>query len=159
MPSYLLERTLVSDLLLDHNLRKSKPEDEVSQVARERTLTTLRRLDANCNKTVLQFLQDAHLIGVKDAVIHLYQADLSGADLSGAILSEATLSWANLSDATLSGADLREADLRGAILCKADLRGANFSKANLTRAQVTEAQLNTAASLQGATLPDGSKHP
>ncbi len=59
----------MSDLLLNHHLRTSKPGDEVREVARERTLTTLRRLDASRNQIVLQFLQDAHLIGVKNAVV------------------------------------------------------------------------------------------
>ncbi len=59
----------ISDLLLNHNLGKSKPSDEVSQVARVQTLTALRRLDAYHNKVVLQFLQDAHLIGFTTAAL------------------------------------------------------------------------------------------
>lgn len=74
----------MSDLLLNHNLRNSKPGDEVRQIARERTLTALRRLKADRNKIILQFLQDARLISMNNAVI-----DLSGADLSDAILSGA----------------------------------------------------------------------
>src|SRR5438270_8503251 len=66
----------MSDLLLNHNLRKSKPGDEVGQVARERTLTALRRLDADRNRIVLQFLQDARLISGKNAVIDLSNANL-----------------------------------------------------------------------------------
>jgi hypothetical protein len=102
----------MSDLLLNHHLRKSQPGDEVGQVAKERTLTTLRRLDANRNRIVLQFLQDAHLIGLEDTVIDLSNADLSGdelgeANLSGANLGGADLSGTHLSDATLSGADLQ----------------------------------------------------
>src|SRR6266516_5796792 len=46
----------MQDLLLNHNLSKSKPADEIRQVAREQTLTTLRRLDAGRNKIVLRFL-------------------------------------------------------------------------------------------------------
>jgi hypothetical protein len=47
------------------------------------------------------------------------QANLIGADLSGANLSWANLSGANLSEADLSGANLSEADLSEANLSKA----------------------------------------
>jgi uncharacterized protein YjbI with pentapeptide repeats len=189
----------MSDLLLNHNLRKSQPGDEVSQVAREQTLTTLRRLDGYHNNILLQFLQDAHLIDMKNAVIDLHTANLSNADLStanlsganlsganlstanlsGANLSNASLNGANLGNAALSGADLSTADLSSAILSDADLSNADLSNANLSGvglsnanlsnanlsnadlsgAIVTQGQLNTVASLHGATMPDGSKHP
>jgi Pentapeptide repeats (8 copies) len=79
----------MSGLLLNYNLRKSKSRDEVRQLARERTLTTLRRLDADRNMIVLQFLQDAHLIGEHNAVIDLSGTNLSGVDLSGTNLGGA----------------------------------------------------------------------
>jgi uncharacterized protein YjbI with pentapeptide repeats len=61
--------------------------------------------------------------------------DLSGADLSGAKLSGAKLSGAVLSDVDLSGADL------------SGVQG------------VTNEELEQQAeSLEGATMPDGSKH-
>ena len=200
----------MSDLLLNHHLRMSKPGNEVSQVARERTLTTLRRLDATRNGIVVQFLQDAGLIGVPNAVVDLSNANLSGDDLrganlsgvnlthdflfntnltwavlSGANLSEDLLSNTKLSDADLSGANLTRAILSGANLSDADLSGANLSGANLGAgdlsvsllsgdfalsgadlsganlkgATVTGEQLAQAKSLEGATMPDGSKHP
>ncbi len=92
----------MSDLLLNHHLRTSKPGDEVSLVATERTLTTLRRLDAPRNRIVLRFLQDAHLIGVKNAVVDLSSADLSGDDLRRAILNGADLEYADLAYANLA---------------------------------------------------------
>jgi uncharacterized protein YjbI with pentapeptide repeats len=62
--------------------------------------------------------------------------------------------------ADLSGADLSDADLSGANLRGASLSGANLSGANLRDARgVTDEQLDQAASLEGATMPDGSKHP
>jgi hypothetical protein len=179
----------MSDLLLNHNLRKSNPRDEVSQIAREQTLTTLRRLGGPRNGIVLQFLQDAHLIGAKNAVIdlsgatlsdddlsgtnlsgvtlssaNLSSADLSsthlrGADLSGADLSGADLSGASLSSADLSGADLSGASLSSADLSGANLSGADLSGANLSGAIVDKEQLATVTSLKGATMPDGSTHP
>jgi uncharacterized protein YjbI with pentapeptide repeats len=174
----------MSDLLLNHHLRTSKPGDEVSLVARERTLTTLRRLDAPRNDIVVQFLQDTHLIGVPNAVVDLSHADLSHDDLAYANLSHANLSWtflagANLSHASLSLADLHWTFLAGANLSEAELNSANLSHASLTnanlshadlrlaildgtdltRATVTQEQLAQANSLRGATMPDGSKHP
>ncbi len=104
-------------------------------------------------------LQDADLIGadLRGADLRgaaLNSANLSGADLSCTNLSNGQPLCANLSDAILSGADLH-----GAILSGANLSGTNLSGANLSGAKVTQAQLNEAKSLQGATLPDGSKHP
>ncbi len=121
----------MSDLLLNHHLRTSKPGDEVSLVARERTLTTLRRLDASRNRIVVQFLQDAHLIGVPNAVVDLSGADLSNDDLSGAPLSKVDLSWATLDSANLSYADLSYADLSWAGLDRANLSGAVLNGADL----------------------------
>jgi uncharacterized protein YjbI with pentapeptide repeats len=71
-------------------------------------------------------------------------ADLSDADLSDANLSEADLSYDNLSNANLQGANLTDAVLRGT---------------NLSNAKVTSEQLAEAKSLEGATMPDGSRHP
>ena len=139
----------MSDLLLNHHLRTSRPGEESSQVARERTLTTLRRLDASRNRIVLQFLQDAHLIGVPNAVVDLFGADLSHDDLMGAPLSKVNLSAAELGGANLSGAYLGNANLSGAYLGNANLRGA----------AVTGEQLAQAQSLEGAAMPDGSIHP
>src|SRR5258708_7538098 len=52
----------MSELLLEKNLRNSQPEDEVRTIARARTLTVLRRLDAERKGSVLQFLQESGLI-------------------------------------------------------------------------------------------------
>src|SRR5689334_23871731 len=113
------------DLLLTHKLAESTPGDEVRQVARVQTLTTLRSLNADRNKTVLRFLYDAHLIGMPDAIINLRYADLSGADLKGAMLSGIDLTGADLSRADLSSADLSSADLSSADLSRADLSRAD----------------------------------
>ena len=99
------------------------------EVTREQTLTILRRLKADRTKIVLQFLQDARLLGRKSVVI-----DLSGADLSGD--------------------DLREGNLSGADLSGADLSGANLTGADLSGATVTQEQLAQAKSLAGATMPN-----
>lgn len=99
-------------------------------------------------KLVGAYLGRANLIGAK-----LFCADLTGANLIGAKLSNANLSWADLRGADLEGADLRLADLH-----KADLRDAILYDADLRGAKVTQEQLEKAKSLEGATMPDGSKH-
>ncbi len=104
-------------------------------------------------------LTRADLTGAILSGAHLMLVHLTGARLSDANLSDAKLIRANLSDANLRGANLRKADLRGTNLSGADLREADLSEANLTEATVTAEQLDKTKLLQGATMPDGSKHP
>ena len=99
-------------------------------------------------------------------------ANLSGASMLHANLSEADLSEADLSNAWLAGINLSDANLRGANLSNAGLAPAYMSNANLSNANLRGAynavnpnrNINgelevQAASLEGATMPDGSKHP
>ena len=122
-------------------------------------------------------LREVILSGVYLPSIDLSGSDLRGADLSRADLSEADLGGtilrdANLRDAKLWNADLSAADLRGAMLSGADLHGADLSGgADFSGADLSNANLKTATgitteelekqakSLQGAIMPDGSKHP
>lgn len=144
----------ISDLLLNHNLRNSLPGDVESQVARERTLTTLRRLDGPRNRILIQFLQDAHLISGHNAVINLSGADLSdddlrlanlaGVDLRSAILLRANLGAAYLWEADLSEADLGNANLAGAYLGEANLRSAALWGVDFTSATLKGANLSGA---------------
>jgi Pentapeptide repeats (8 copies) len=92
--------------------------------------------------------------------IDLQQADLANADISDADLSNTSLRGANLFEAHLSSTDLSKVDLRGACLSGAYLSGANLRRANLSGAQgVTRDRLvQQAASLEGATMPDGQKY-
>lgn len=80
-------------------------------------------------------------------------AYLEGASFRGAILQNANLSWADLNGTDLSGSDLSEADLSFA-----SLQGADLSNATLKGTIVTPEQLEQARSLEGATLPDGTKY-
>lgn len=171
----------MTELLLKEKLRASKPDDEVRNIARVRTLTALCQLDAYRNGYVLTFLQESFLVNIDSSksIINLTEADLTGVNLSKTNLSKvnlskgifrgADLSGADLRGADLSGADLREvnligASLNGAILSETDLRGADLSgadlqDANLSRATITPKQVEKAKSLKGATMPDGSTHP
>ena len=178
----------LSELLLEKQLRESKPGDEVRNISRVRTLTVLPRLDNKRKRSVLQFLHESGLIDKGISITDLDGADLSkadlyGANLIGADLSKANLGRANLGRANLVGDDLIEADLYGADLSNADLREAklsdaklsgadlreasllvanlskvNLSRANLGGASVTPEQLSQAFSLKDTILPDGSKH-
>ena len=178
----------MSALLLDQELRTVAANAEPRTIARPRTLSVLRALDAGRRRTVLEFLQETQLISATTPILRLDFANLSGVDLlyvdlsgtdlsrvnlSGALLSDArfsgtdlasadlrdaNLSSADLSSANLSGADVSGANLSGANLTAAKVSGTNFTNASLTDAQITDQQLAQAGPLTGATLPDGSKH-
>lgn len=149
----------MADLLLKEKLSKNSAE-EIQNVARIRTLTVVRGLDAKRKGSVLLFLKDSGLID-REAVIDLSGADLSGASLAFASLNRVNLSEANLSGADLSGADLSKSYLSGTNLSGANLSGtdlggadlfeANLSRANLTRAKLSEANVN-GADLRGSCL-------
>lgn len=111
----------MSTLMLTENLNHSQPSDEVRQVARDRTLATLLRLDGVRRGAMLQFLYQSGLIMKGDVKVSLFGANLSGAKLRGANLSGADLSGANL-----SGADLTGADLSATVLVRTNLKGATM---------------------------------
>src|SRR5215211_2011280 len=111
-------------------------------------------------------LQDAKLQGADLHDAHLKDASLEGANLQGtrlqgAYLKDAKLQGANnLKDANLQGAYLHDAYLQGAKLQGTKLQGADLEGADLKDAIVNAKQLVAeAASLKGATMPDGSTHP
>jgi len=78
--------------------------------------------------------------------IDLVRADLTGANLTGALLFRADLTGAHLAHA-----DLYRADLTGARLVRADLRGANLAGG----ADLTGADLTGALVRPGAAIPEG----
>jgi uncharacterized protein YjbI with pentapeptide repeats len=157
----------IGELLLDNDkaLRKSAEGDEVRTLARARTLTVLRRLDGERKARVMQFLYEAGLIRKDANLVDLKEADLHGALLSDAHLSQAYLVKANLGRANLDGANLAYANLSEAVLSEANLIGADLSRAILDNANLSGAEGITneeleqqAASLKGATMPNGQKY-
>src|SRR5918995_1714244 len=151
--------TQLGDLLTEHALKKTKPEDDVALLARAQTLTVVRRLDASRKGDLVRFLYGAGLISGDGAIVDLFGANLFGADLVGADLSGVNLRGVNLALAHLSGAaDLRRADLSEAKLSWADLVGANLFGANLQGANLFGALLRHAdlghADLSGVNLRD-----
>ena len=127
-------------LLIKENLRSSEEDADLRRVARAQTLTVLQGLGPDRKRILLRFLYESHLINEKGTIV-----DLVGADLLEANLREAYLRGAKLSGTDLSGADLTKA---------------NLSSANLKNIKgVTIEELEKQAkSVEGATLPDGSKH-
>lgn len=168
----------MSELLLHEKLRESKPEDEIRNVARVRTLSVLTQLDTKRKGSIFHFLNESHLTGIINlngadlsgikahfidlsgamlSGVNLSGADLGEADLSEADLSHAKLNYANLSDTNLEQANLSHAMLEGAYLFTANLRGANLentilSKADLTAANLSEASLKSFTILRDANL-------
>jgi uncharacterized protein YjbI with pentapeptide repeats len=131
-------------------LRRAQPGDDLSVVARARTLTVLtklekkRKLDKDRKGSVLQFLYESGLITKDRRILDLSKADLFMADLYWAKLSEANLHGVYLIKANLIQADLVKADLSGAYLIEADLIRADLSEANLSNAWLRHANLSGA---------------
>ena len=111
----------MSTLMLDtdQDLRNSEADSEVQTLARARTATVIQRLDADRNRNVIRFLNEAGLTGNGQPSISL----LTGANLQGAHLEDVDLSTINLREADLSGADLSDA-----FLLEADLSGPPWAK-------------------------------
>ena len=172
----------MAELLLKDHLSELKPEyKEVRKIARVRTLTVLPRLNGNRKGSVLQFLYESNLIDRDNPIVDLNGADLSHADLGCVNWDHTNLRRANLRKANLWGACLMRTTLKNAQLQKADLRGSvptgtDLTFANLRNADLYDTDLSftdltgiqgitveelkkKARSLQGATMPDGSKHP
>ena len=127
---------------------------------------------ADLNNANLRF---AIMPGAVLSQANLNRANLIGADLSHAIPYKADLSFADLRNANLRGANLIGADLTFAGPSNANLHRANLSDANLIRANLSDANLSDAnlsdasgitnekldqqaASLEGATMPNGQKY-
>ncbi len=154
----------MTTLLTDFGLMKSRRGSKVRDIARARTLTTLRSLDGNRKGTIIRFLHETGLIGITNTIVELRDADLSEVNLSGqhlanvklqgthldkAVLAHANLSKADLSNSTICNADLSDADLFAtqmeyALLEGSDLFGAKLNAALLSRAILTQANLNFA---------------
>ncbi len=140
----------MADLLLNKKLRTTKTK-EVRDVARTRTLSVLRGLDANRKTLLFHFLMESKLIGIEKPII-----ELSGANLRGAYMRGANLSRADLSGADLNGADLRYCNLSGASLRVGTAQGANLSRADLSSVNLRYCNLSDAdlsgSNLSGANL-------
>lgn len=102
----------------------------------------------------------ANLTGVYLISANLERARLTYAMLHGAFLQEANLREARLSYAQLEEAFLQGANLEQAVMKDTNLQGAHLKDAILKGAKsLTIDQLQSAHTLQGAILPDGTELP
>jgi len=135
----------MSSLMLERDLRTSRPGSDVQAVARAFTLTVLRRLDPERKGLVVRFLGQAGLIGSEVRVPQganqpprarrvPVQMPPPKVDLAGADLRDVALPFAELTAKSFEGADLRGADFRGAYL-----EASNFKDADLRYADFREA--------------------
>jgi uncharacterized protein YjbI with pentapeptide repeats len=143
----------IEELVADKNLLTSQPGSAVRNLARTRTLATLRRLDGDHNQRLILFLREARLLAPVSTITAVLDNKLL---LTWRLL----LGWAkqdfskvikanNIID--FSEADLRGADLPGVELMAVSLEGASLVEANLARANLSVANLE-GIYLQGANL-------
>jgi uncharacterized protein YjbI with pentapeptide repeats len=145
----LMEALLPQAHLIEANLAHAKLERADLEAS------NLRKADLRFARLVRAELGNANLSDT-----NLENTDLRGATLDSTLLIDAELRDANLADAYLAFAELSNAALNGATL-----NGANFSNATLTGANLSGAKGLTneeleqqAASLEGATMPNGQKY-
>ena len=134
----------MSELLLHEEIRKPvfksalsfDAQNEAQHVARARTLTVLSKLDASRKRSVIQFLDESHLITKNECIVHLNASDpdgLNGADLSGASLAYSDLHKVNLSKANLSNTTVA--------LFKHSINGPEERQADSRKLFLTERQI------------------
>ena len=139
----------MSDLLIMHNLRGSKPGDTVRALAEARTLIAIRNLDPRRRGILIKFLWKAYLInGPQQPIIDLSDAYLKKVDLSRAILDNINLEGALLDQASFFYSNLPRSDLSHTSLTDANLQGIELIDANLRDASLQGADLSC-ANLQG----------
>jgi uncharacterized protein YjbI with pentapeptide repeats len=155
----------ISDLLLNHNLRGSKPEDEIRNVVRTETFSTLSQLDGNRKGILIQFLYQEGLISTpsttsdrNNPIIPLDGADLRNISMSGtgvAIISQKHGSLnafiCNQSHTVLliklkqqpmmKGIDLSGIDLKGADLSNSNIRCVYLNNADLENVNLTDTEM------------------
>ena len=130
----------MAELLLKEKLLEGENQ-KVLDVARARTLSVLRGLNAARNGIVLRFLRDIGVAGNPESNLFV-NANLEGVDLAKVDLSSTNLHRANLKDA----------NLKRAVLLHANLQEARLESAQLDRAILTNAHMENAL-LKGARLP------
>ena len=142
-----------------------KPEDQVSGQPQpdEEERPPLREVSEDERKKILAAHKKWLASGGSVNVLGIVEskgkegerADLSNANLQGAVLFNVDLQGANLFRARLQGANLHSANLQRAVLSKADLQGARLNGANLPGARLVDANLQ-GANLSGANLQEAN---
>jgi uncharacterized protein YjbI with pentapeptide repeats len=157
---------------------------ESGLIIRGKSIIDLHEADFTRAEVEKANLSGTDLSGADFFRASLRKTDLENTDLAGTYFTEADMACTNLRRANLTEAKLARTDLTGTNLSEANLSGANLDGAaldneirsfvlldgkmtdikygqvtNLTGAKITQEQLNQASTLEGAIMPDGSKHP
>lgn len=145
----------MTNLILEHNLKISSTSDTVRDIARVKTITTIKRLDIARQGMLIRFLSEARLVTrEKDSIWPII--DLSGLSLNSVDLGSMDLYGANLNSTQLTNAWLNNTDLKKANLFAANLEGATLEYADLSYSQLWEVNMRNAkldhAILNGANL-------
>jgi uncharacterized protein YjbI with pentapeptide repeats len=120
----------MTELLLQHKLKNGNNKT-VANVARAKTLATVRVLDGFRKGLVLKFLFDAGLINGEKPIINLQYADFSGTQYTNAYLGNANLTNVDFNNAKLIRVDLNNAILTGVVLKDADLSNGKIRSSKL----------------------------
>ena len=132
----------------------------------ETVIRVEEKITGTIQRSSIEIQSILNLLFIKKPDRKIYEgirANLSGANLSGAILSNANLESVDLSKATLEFTSFRSSNLKYAFLYDADLGYTIFSDANLQGAWLNSArnlkieQLLQAKTLYQAKLPDEIK--
>jgi uncharacterized protein YjbI with pentapeptide repeats len=147
----------MSDLLLTHNLWGSKSESEGREVARGRTMNTLRRVNAERQGHVIQFLADGGLLNAsslasnqpKEPVIDLRYINLRGIQLRNVIMTNVQLDAIAMNEARLNPCFMISCKLHNVQMERANLSGGSFVVTeflgcDLKRVRMNNAQLSHA---------------
>lgn len=127
----------MTELLLDNKL-KDNNNKIVADIARVKTMATVRVLDGKRKGLVLKFLFDSGLINGDKPIVNLEYADFSGTEYSGAYLGGADLSKVDFSNAKLNGINLKKAKVKETIFRNADLSNGIFEETNFDHAEFTQ---------------------
>jgi uncharacterized protein YjbI with pentapeptide repeats len=144
----------MTSLLLEKELQKKSAKD-ARALARARTLSLLQQLEKDGIRkgALILFLYETDLVSGDVPLISLSGADLSGVELRGADLSNINLDGASMEGGQFQGAHLENAFLMNSYLAKANLAGAYLARSRLEHAYLLEADLS-GADMHGASLKD-----
>jgi uncharacterized protein YjbI with pentapeptide repeats len=168
-------KNITDFMIQDQLLKKHAAADPAKIAADAMTRATLSHLNSTRRAQLMTFLyqtkllsndsvslnmQDVDISHSQMAAINLEDTDLlganmSGSDMHGAALNDALLIFTNLSHTNLAQANLHACDMHNTNITGANLAGANLRDV----VGLTDAQINSAQSLKGATMPDGTVHP
>jgi hypothetical protein len=118
----------MSELMLDKNLLDAEEGSPVRSLARARTIAVLNGLDPKRKVTILRFLDESHAIDKEHPAVSLADADFTEVRIDFADLF---LHDANLDGANFTGAILKDVEFDGADMVSVNLQNAQLQNAFL----------------------------